>query len=131
MDLAGRCHARGTRAHGTTHAPGGGVRTMASLLPLKRVTAAVVRIVLCALWFGSGMSRQQIPNDDSTAAAHAPGCSLSKALGCFNDSSCASGDPHCAGDVLLPKYQPQLHDKVTLEDCALAVRSSTLSYDPR
>ena len=47
-------------------------------------------------------------------------CAVGALLGCFNDTSCATGK--CA-QPLLPRYQAQLHDKVTLEACALAVRA--------
>lgn len=44
-------------------------------------------------------------------------CRLSHALGCYNDTDCQS----CStGPVVLPVYQPQLHNKVTQSVCASA-----------
>ena len=44
-------------------------------------------------------------------------CGVGALLGCFNDTGCQGGA--CAHPVL-PQYQAQLHDKVTLEACASA-----------
>merc|ERR1712093_327836 len=50
---------------------------------------------------------------------HPPVCSFESTLGCFNDTGLPvpSGAP-CGS--FLPQYQPQVHDRVTLEACAAA-----------
>ena len=44
-------------------------------------------------------------------------CGVGTLLGCFNDTGCQGGG--CVHPVL-PRYQSQLHDKVTREACAFA-----------
>ena len=56
--------------------------------------------------------------------AGAAACGVGALLGCFEDAGCpAGGCPH----PLLPHYQAQLHDKVTLEACALACHELSLT----
>jgi hypothetical protein len=54
----------------------------------------------------------------------AAACGVAALLGCFNDTDCQSGG--CA-HPLLPRYQAQLHDKVTLEACASACNDLQLT----
>ena len=51
-------------------------------------------------------------------------CGVRVLLGCFNDTGCPGGG--CAHPIL-PRYQSQLHDKVTLEACASACNNLHLT----
>jgi hypothetical protein len=45
-----------------------------------------------------------------------PSCHQTKVVGCYNSSSANGGSTGMS--PWLPNYQPQVHDRVTLEDCA-------------
>ena len=53
----------------------------------------------------------------ATTGGLGSGCGVAALLGCYDVANCPTGG--CA-DPLLPRYQPQLHDKVTLGNCAEA-----------
>ena len=70
----------------------------------------------------SGAQQQQQRTAAVAVGSSGRACTLSQALGCYNDTDC----PSCSAGPVLPVYQPQLHDKVTLPACASACHG--LSY---
>ena len=57
-----------------------------------------------------------LPGVLAAASSSGSDCSVASLLGCFDDTACPTGCAH----PLLPRYQVQLHDKVTLGACASA-----------
>jgi hypothetical protein len=60
---------------------------------------------------------------EDMAALRLGTCTVAALLGCLDDTSCPTG---ACQRPLLPRYQPQLHDKVTLEACAAACHQHRL-----
>merc|ERR1711972_701343 len=66
-----------------------------------------------------GMVDDVSPSMHGCVLPHPALCVATTTLGCFNDTGLPV--PHGAPcGSLFPQYQPQVHDRVTIEDCAKA-----------
>eukprot|EP01048_Picozoa_sp_COSAG05_P004575 COSAG05_NODE_251_length_12871_cov_4.691669_9_plen_339_part_00 len=78
----------------------------------------------CATGLQGAITTEATQSTTPPAAASASKeCGVGALLGCFDDSGCPDGCAH----PLFPRYQAQLHDRVTLEACAAACDELHLS----